>query len=747
MARYTGTRGRDEFIGISGQDNRFLFRPGYLDGADIVSGSSELTDIDTLVLYRPDGATGSLNVQAGKFDQVRNIEVVELADPGIVLTVSQQLAGSSQRGFLTINGSSGNDVVSGQPTDPSRGPVTTALVFNANGGADSFTGGEGDDRVRFADETRTGTTLDGRGGNDTLVYTGVGTFDFATLADVRQFEGVELRASDGSSTLILDDKPFATSGSGVFTVRSYGSDTIDASRVSAGNTVIAFLGDGADTYIGGPSSANIDAGRGEDTVTLVNGGGQASGGEGLDVANLGLALASPYFGGIVQLKLTDLATRTFDVSFQGGGFAPLAEVGHAVIDGFETLNFTADTSYRPFNFDFATYEFDFSNLGTGLTFESVLDNNLVRYSISADQNFIVGGVYTQGNYDKYRSLDIIATSFADTINGYNGYISGLGGDDIIIGGAGDNYIDGGAGVNSLNGGGGYDGVVITAESIAELNSGVDISINIILDNHYQYNLANNGIIYTDSSAIDFESISAMGTQYDDIINIDFDYEYILPFYRSPAYAYGQDGDDKFIIPYFQITSLDGGAGSDTAIISSENSVITLTNISYVQNEIERIDLGANHGNTLRINEQNVISLSSERDALFTAAPVDDALVVDGDATDTLDLHSTVTGGLWIEEANGVGLDGSAGGDYRFLAYQLNGVTTAYIAVDSDVTVTTGGNAAADAFVSALQAQEAAKNDVPLELTQDLLLPAFFDVDEPVAPYSPIHGDLAQPLIA
>ncbi|QCI79124.1 hypothetical protein E6W36_04795 [Hankyongella ginsenosidimutans] len=282
-----GHPGRDEFYGISGQDNRFLFRPGYLDGADIVSGSTALTDIDTLVLYRPDGATGSVRAQAGKFDQVRNIEVVELADPGIVLTVSQQLAGSSQRGFLTINGSSGNDVVSGQPTDPSRGPVTTALVFNANGGADSFTGGEGDDRVRFADETRTGTTLDGRGGFDTLVYTGVGTFDFATLADVRQFEGVELRASDGSATLILDNKPFATSDSGAFTVRSYGSDTIDASRVSAGNTVIArSLTDGA--------TLDVALGGGDDRFEGVFAKGQLNGGAGDDVLDLDFS-GSPVF--------------------------------------------------------------------------------------------------------------------------------------------------------------------------------------------------------------------------------------------------------------------------------------------------------------------------------------------------------------------------------------------------------------------------------------------------------------------
>ena len=274
MARYTGTRGRDEFYGISGQDNRFLFRPGYLDGADIVSGSTALTDIDTLVLYRPDGATGSLNVQAGKFDQVRNIEVVELADPGIELTVSQQLAGSSQRGFLTISGSSGNDVVSGQPTDPSRGPVTTALVFNANGGADSFTGGEGDDRVRFADETRTGTTLDGRGGFDTLVYTGVGTFDFATLADVKSIERVELRPTDRTSQTVILNDAILDAGA---TFRSFSSPEgfgqaqrfiVDGRNVDPAKTIEYYGSEASDTLL-------ITADALKDSVVFSGGDGES----------------------------------------------------------------------------------------------------------------------------------------------------------------------------------------------------------------------------------------------------------------------------------------------------------------------------------------------------------------------------------------------------------------------------------------------------------------------------------------
>lgn len=447
MARFTGTLNQDQFIGLTGQDNLFLFRPGYLDGADIVTGSANAGDYDSLVLYRPDGVTGTVRAEAGKFDNTTNIEAIVLADAGIVLTVSQQLAGSSQSGFLTINGSSGADSVNGQPTEPSRGPVTTSLVFNANGGADSFVGGQGDDRVRFNDANRVGTVLDGRGGFDTLVYTGNDTFDFASLADIRNFEGIELRAGDRSATLILDNKPFATSDSHAFTVRSFGADFIDARAVAVGETVIAYLdsgrtadnteyrgGDNIDRVFGGGGADTILTGAGDDFVDGGAGNDRIDGGVGNDILNGG--------GG-------------------GGGDSISGGEGNDTlygVDGQDSLNGDAGDDILD-----GGNARDFLFGGTGNdTLIGGDGDDLLR---GGDDNDVLQG--DLGNDEIYGEAG------NDTIEGGVGddaLFSGSG-DDTVSGGAGDDYIESAGGADTLLGAADDDEITIFGDGFLLIDGG------------------------------------------------------------------------------------------------------------------------------------------------------------------------------------------------------------------------------------------------------------------------------------
>ncbi|TXG84740.1 MAG: calcium-binding protein [Sphingomonadales bacterium] len=770
MARFTGTRGRDEFIGISGQDNRFVFLPGNLAGTDIVSGSTALTDIDTLVLYRPDGATGSVRAQAGKFDQVRNIEVVELADPGIELTVSQQLAGSSQRGFLTISGSSGNDVVSGQPTDPSRGPVTTALVFNANGGADSFTGGEGDDIFRFGDQDQSGTAIDGAGGSNIVRFIGAGSFDFATLADVRRFEGVELRASDGSATVILDDKPFATLDTGGFAVRSFGSDTIDASRVSAGNTVTAFLDDGDDTYFGGVGDEVVSGDAGNDTLTGGDGNDRLIGDDNADIGN------DTLIGGNGDDYLS--AGRGINV-IDGGAGTDFAELDFSLFTGnlLFTLGSVAGEVYE------ATVD--------GLFAGSVTNVESVRISGSRGNNILTGGEGNDRLIDGVNGNDTLnggngddsltGTFGNDTLNGGNGndFLSDGFGNNTLNGGDGDDYLSAGRGINVIDGGAGTDfaqfnffvsgNVLFTAGSVAGVvyEATVDGVFAGSVTNVERVEIAGNGgnDMLTGGDGDDVLSggegnDTLTGGNGNDTLTGGGIFrsgdDFILTGDVGVDNLFGLDGNDRLLISDYDDGRLSGGPGDDTLELNGSNLTINLTTDTNKIDSIERLDLTGFGPNTLILNDRNVINATDTRDSAFTAAPTNDALVVlghdlnifGGDFGSILDLRTSSPGGSWAEVQSGVGLDGSAGGDFDFWAYTADGAVTAFLAVDSDVTVTTGGNnAEADAFVSALQAQEAANDDAPLELTQDLLLPAFFDVEEPAALYSPIHGDFAQPHIA
>ena len=80
MARFSGTSNRDIFDGLLNEDNLFVFRPAYLSATDHVFGSTNLNVVDTLAF------TTAARVQAGKFDDTRNIEVIRLDVAGIDLT-------------------------------------------------------------------------------------------------------------------------------------------------------------------------------------------------------------------------------------------------------------------------------------------------------------------------------------------------------------------------------------------------------------------------------------------------------------------------------------------------------------------------------------------------------------------------------------------------------------------------------------------------------------------------------------
>ncbi|QCI79759.1 hypothetical protein E6W36_10105 [Hankyongella ginsenosidimutans] len=230
-----GTSRQDTFLGLSTEDNLFSFRPGVLQAFDsIVGGTGSF--LDTIAF------TSSARVQAGKFDVVSNIEVVRLDVPGIELTVSRQLVETSQTGFLTVEGSSGSDFVSGQPTNVNRAPVTGSIHFNGNGGADTFNGGEGDDIVTLNRADLGASTLNGYLGFDTLDIRGDGLISAASLANVSSFETFRL---NGAQELFISQALFDTGLGSV--VGDAGNQVVRADAVTTGGHNIYFNpGDGSD---------------------------------------------------------------------------------------------------------------------------------------------------------------------------------------------------------------------------------------------------------------------------------------------------------------------------------------------------------------------------------------------------------------------------------------------------------------------------------------------------------------------
>jgi hypothetical protein len=84
----------------------------------------------------------------------------------------------------------------------------------------------------------------------------------------------------------------------------------------------------------------------------------------------------------------------------------------------------------------------------------------------------------------------------------------------------------------------------------------------------------------------------------------------------------------------------------------------------------------------------VFHFSAVKAPHFTAATLENALIVLGDSGDVLNLEDTSLGttGTWTLAHSDVGLDGSASGAYDIYEYKVSGTLRGFVAVDADVTV-------------------------------------------------------------
>jgi hypothetical protein len=147
---------------------------------------------------------------------------------------------------------------------------------------------------------------------------------------------------------------------------------------------------------------------------------------------------------------------------------------------------------------------------------------------------------------------------------------------------------------------------------------------------------------------------------------------------------GGAGDDRLEVADSFFARIRGGAGTDTLAFSGTGMNVFLgTRVS----SIERLDLGSG-SNTATLSATDVLDLSTTKDPQFTAASLEDALVVLGDDSDVLNLDDALRGtaGSWSRSDSNVGLDGSAGGVYDLYEYIVSGHVRAFVAVDQDVTV-------------------------------------------------------------
>jgi VCBS repeat-containing protein len=157
---------------------------------------------------------------------------------------------------------------------------------------------------------------------------------------------------------------------------------------------------------------------------------------------------------------------------------------------------------------------------------------------------------------------------------------------------------------------------------------------------------------------------------------------------------GGAGNDRLGVADSAFRSIDGGLGTDTLALTGSGQTLDLTLIGAARiTSIERFDLTGTGNNTLVLRADDVFALSGTSDPAWTFSTLPAALVVDGNAGDTLDLWDFDPDGAgpalnraWVKVLEDVTLSGAAGGAYDVWELQAGTARLAAIAAHNDLNI-------------------------------------------------------------
>jgi Ca2+-binding RTX toxin-like protein len=265
---------------------RIVFTAGgnidtYLGGAagdriDLANGDLTSADqfetglgIDTLRF------TTAVTLAASAFAGVTGIDQLLLGVGGSQITLSQALVAGAETGdFLgqfTVIGSAGNDRVDARA-------VTSSITIDAGGGADTLTGGGGDDFFRLkAQNLSISDQINGGDGIDAIRLRDTGPINANAFQSVTNVERLILENTVGGS-IILTDTMVTSADTSVFDVwDAAGNDSVSAASVGAtGRVSFLVRAGGADSFTGdnGRDSFRTSIDHMTNTDQFNGGGGQ-----------------------------------------------------------------------------------------------------------------------------------------------------------------------------------------------------------------------------------------------------------------------------------------------------------------------------------------------------------------------------------------------------------------------------------------------------------------------------------------
>ncbi len=485
---------------------------------------------------------------------------------------------SAGRPNVALHGLAGNDIL-----DISALPVGTVGYLSGGADADDLDGSAGNDTLLGGAGA---DSFDAGSGNDTLFVDGS---DLAFLAGAGQDRLRPEAGSLGLNVVLTDLSEIEDiEGTGL-------ADTIDASAVTVTNAITMQGFGGDDTLKGGAGNDVLIGGAGNDTL---NGGG---GNDRLftDSNDTG------WIGGAGSDRLTaDAGSAALNITL-------LATAGIEEIYGTpnpDTINAGAQVGSNVAIFGYGGADVLTGGAGndslaggdgddslTGgegndiLLGEAGIDsfsggNGANSFQIDGSDQVFVGGT----GYDRIiavtgssainitiaagASIDYIrGSNFADNINASAEVnpmlISGLNGDDILIGGSGNDTILGGAGDDTLDGRLGADQV--NGESgahdvITYATSLVGVEVNMIT-NVNRYGTANNDVL------TNIEDI--VGSGFNDSLR-GSSVANIIKGNAGVDSLFGEGGDDV-LEGGIGIDSLQGGAGADSFNAGDGNDTLTV----------------------------------------------------------------------------------------------------------------------------------------------------------------------------
>ena len=541
----TGGSGNDTIDGSGGAD---IIAAGGGNDSVIYQGSEVSIDggtgSDTLVLATYGGITAVNFAVAAGADQtigdsvaVANFENLDASVVTTALTVSGSAAAN------TITTGSGNDTIDG------------------GGGVDSISGGAGDDTVSYYG---TEFLIDGGIGTNTLVMRSAATVNLGnsdqTTGDastVSNFQNVDASALTAAVSIT------GTTGTNLITGGS-GNDTIDG---AGGSDVIA-SGGGNDTVSYYGTEVSIDGGAGANTLVL----------KAAATVNLGnIDQTTADSTNVSNFQNVDGSALTTAVSVTGSSSANTIATGSGndTIDG----GGGADIINAGAGDDIVTYhgsEISIDgNVGTDtLILAAGSSLTAVNFVVAAGSDQTTGDSVSVTNFENLDAsvlttgIVVTGSAFANTIitGSGNDTIDGGGGTDVISAGAGNDTVSYYGGETSIDGGTGTNTLFLKAAATINLGNADQTTGDTANVTNFQN---------VDASALS-QGVSITGSSGANVITGGFGNDTIDG--GGGADVINANGGDDTVNYNGTETSIDGGTGSDTLVLTATGG-ITVVNFS------------------------------------------------------------------------------------------------------------------------------------------------------------------------